>query len=500
MGGAPGSPAKVPIIPSRWLTDAAVVFVIGAVAGLIASYLGGASNRVLFVGLAGLAVSSVLLWMRSASGMAAVVVATFAFTIPVNLDVNFLYRPHVGGAPSITVNLALICLAGFYVLWGYRVAVGHQRKVLTLCRPIAWSGAALLVVPLFSLVNAAHPELVWLEWFRLLCLVLAMFAVMSLQDERLARLWVTVLSVQVVLQAGLAGAQYSLGRSLGLGMFGEEALVQQDIGHVVNRATGTLGHPNVLSYFFEILLPVMLALALARQATGPRLWFAFACIAGIGGILATLSRGAWVTVPVSFLIVFLMVYGHRIVRLKSVIAMFLIGCALLVALSFAYPTIEKRFTHTDFKSAQSRMPLNRAAWSIIEKFPVTGVGLNNFAEAFKRHDTTGFSRIFRGYRHVVHNLHLWIWVETGLLGYLAYLAPFVATLWVAWRHAARAPPVPRAIMIGIGAGLLAHLAHGLVDPGFRVSLAVSFLIFTSMGIVGALALRYPVRREMGRTE
>ena len=132
------------------------------------------------------------------------------------------------------------------------------------------------------------------------------------------------------------------------------------------------------------------------------------------------------------------------------------------------------------------------SWSIIEQFPVTGVGLNNFAETFKRHDTTGYSRIFRGYRHVVHNLHLWIWTETGTVGLLAFLAPFVVTIWVALRHAPRAPPVPRAIMVGIAAGLFAHLMHGMVDPGFRVSLTVSFLIFTSMGVVGALALRHPV--------
>lgn len=494
MGSAGSVPAR-PAIAGRRLIDIAAMIVVGLLAGATAAYLGGASSQVLLVGIAGVVVLPILLWVRSAEGMAAAVVAVFAFTIPVNLDVNFFYRPHIGGAPSITVNLAVICLAGFYLLWFHRAMTGRQDAVLTLCRPIAWSAALLLVFPLLSLLNAAHPELVGLEWFRLLCLVLAMFAVMSIQDERLIRLWVAVLSVQVVIQAGLAAAQYALGRSLGLGLFGEEALVQQDIGHVVNRATGTLGHPNVLSYFFEILLPLMLALALARQAPWRRAWFAFACVTGIAGILTTLSRGAWITVPVSLLIVFVMTYGRRIVRLQSIVTSFAIGCLLLVALLFAYPTIEKRFTHTDYKSAGSRMPLNRAAWSIIEQYPVVGVGLNNFAESFKRHDTTGYSRIFRGYRHVVHNLHLWIWAEVGLLGFLAYLAPFATTIWIAWRHASRSPPVPRAIMVGIGAGLLAHLAHGLVDPGFRVSLTVSFLLFTSMGVVGALALRYPRRRS-----
>ncbi len=476
----------------RRLLDCMLALLVGVAAAALASVLGGASNKVVLVGLAGVAVLPALLWFRSPDLMATAVVAGMAFTIPINLDFNLFYRPHVGGAPSITVNLTLLALAGFFVLWYYRAVSGFQPVILTLHRPIAWSGVVLLVVPLFSLVNAAHPELVWLEWFRLLCMVAAMFALMSLQSDHLIRIWVFVLSLQVLIQATLAGAQYGLKRSLGLGMFGEEALVAQNIGHVVNRATGTIGHPNILSYFFEILLPVMFALALARQPAGRRLWYAVVCVAGIGGILTTLSRGSWLTLPVSFLAVFALTYGGRIVRVKAMVGAFIVGCGLLAALYFAYPTIEKRFTHTDYKSAQSRMPLNRAAWSIIEQFPVTGVGLNNFAETFKRHDTTGYSRIFRGYRHVVHNLHLWIWTETGTVGLLAFLAPFVVTIWVALRHAPRAPPVPRAIMVGIAAGLFAHLMHGMVDPGFRVSLTVSFLIFTSMGVVGALALRHPV--------
>ncbi|RYF34664.1 MAG: O-antigen ligase domain-containing protein, partial [Comamonadaceae bacterium] len=384
----------------------------------------------------------------------------------------------------------------FYLVWLHRTTLGVQPRTLVFHKPITGAALLLLLVTPISLINGGDATLFALEWVRLLLLVLSMLAVMSLQDERLVRLWFVALSVQVVLQAMLAGGQYALKRSLGLGIFGEDALVEQNIGYVVARATGTVGHPNVLSYFFEILLPVMWGLALTRQRPLARWWYALATVAGLAGILTTLSRGSWLTLPLSFTIVFLMVYGRRIFRLQAVIGSFLIGCVLLVGSYFAYPTIEKRFTHTDYKSSASRKPLNEAAWSIVQQFPVAGVGLNNFAETFKIYDTTGKSRIFRGYRQVVHNLYLWIWVETGTLGLVAYLAPFVVTIWVAWRSAVRAPPVPRAILAGAGAGLLAHLMHGMVDPGFRVSLSVSFLIFTTMGLVGALALRYPPRPRM----
>ncbi|CAG1018001.1 hypothetical protein BURC_02718 [Burkholderiaceae bacterium] len=489
--------ASLPSEPARrrpWV-EWALCALLALVATVMAAVLGSASSKVLVAGLAGLAMLAGFLWLRGSARVASLLVFGIAFTVPVNLDFNLFVRNHVGGAPSITVSLTVLGLLLFYLVWAHRYAIGAQPRFIVVHRPIAWAALVLLAVTPLSLINAGDSTLVALEWFRLLCLVLSMVAIMSLQDERLVRLWIVALSVQVLLQASLAAAQYGLKRSLGLGIFGEEGLVEQNIGYVVNRATGTIGHPNVLSYFFEIMLPVMLGLALTRQPARYRWWYALAFGAGLVGIMTTLSRGSWLTLPVSLSIVFVMVYGRRIVRVKSAVGAFLVGCALLVAAYFAYPTIEKRFTHTDYKSSGSRAPLNRAAWSIIEQYPVTGIGLNNFAESFKRYDTTGHSRIFRNYRHVVHNLYLWIWAETGTIGLLAYLAPFVITIGVAWRSAPRAPPVPRAILAGIGAGLLAHLMHGMVDPGFRVSLSMSFLIFTLMGVVGALALRYPARRR-----
>lgn len=468
---------------------------LGVLSAALAAVLGTGSDKVLLAGVGAVAALPLLLWLLGDVRAAAVLVFGIALTVPVNLDFNLLVRDHVGGAPSITISLTVLGFVLFYLAWMHRTAAGAQDRTLVFHRPITAAALLLLAATPISLINAADPALVALEWIRLVLLVLSLVAVMSLQDERLVRVWIVALSVQVVLQAGLAGSQYFLKRSLGLAMFGEDALVEQDIGYVVTRATGTIGHPNVLSYFFEILLPVMWGLALTRQRPLWRWWFGLACVAGLVGIMTTLSRGSWLTLPVSFAIVFFMVYGRRILRLQGLIGSFLVGCGLLVALYFAWPTIEKRFTHSDYKSSASRAPLNRAAWSVVEQFPVAGVGLNNFAESFKTYDTTGNSRIFRGYRHVVHNLYLWIWAETGTIGLVAYLAPFLVTIAVAFRHAPRAPPVPRAILAGSGAGLLAHLLHGMVDPGFRVSLAVSFLIFTTMGVVAALALRYPRRQR-----
>lgn len=482
---------------NRHRIDLAVSVLLGLLAAVAAAQLGNRSNVVLGLGLMCIAVLPLIAWLRNADVVAGLAVALVAFTIPINLDINPLYRPHTGGAPSITINLTVIALGLLLLVWLYRTRTGLQQHLLTLHKPLLWSVLVLLAVVPLSAINADDLSLVALEWIRLICLVVAMLAVMSLQNDWLARVWIFVLSLQVMIQTALAGAQYATKQTLGLGIFGEGALVEQRLSGstVVNRATGTIGHPNILAYFFEILVPVMLALALTRQPAHRRIWYALVCVAGLVGMITTLSRGSWLTLPVSITIVLVSIVGHRIVRVRSMVAAGLLGCALIAPIYYAYPTIERRFTHTDYKSSGSRAPLNRAAWSIVEQHPVIGIGLNNMAEVFKREDTTSFARTFHGVQHVVHNQFLWMWVETGTLGLLAFLTPFVVAMVTALRTASRAPPVPKAILVGLACGLLAHLMHGMLDPGFRISLSVSFLVFTSFGLIGHYALRYPARRR-----
>ena len=475
--------------------DLIITIALGILAFVLATVLGSGSQTMLLLGMLGVVTLPIVLWIRNADLTSGGVVALVAFTIPINLDVNLLYRAHTGGAPSITINVTLIALLLFFVVWIYRSRVDLQINVLRFHRPLCWSVVLLLAVTPLSAINANDLELVVLEWIRLVFLAIAMMATMSFQNDRFVRIWIFILSIQVVVQAALAGAQYFTGQTLGLAIFGEAALIEQrlGVGKVVNRATGTIGHPNILAYFFEILVPVFLALTLTRAPIRYRVWYGLACLAGLFGMITTLSRGAWLTVPVSFVIVFFFIVGQKIVRVRSTVAIALLGCSLMVPVYFAYPTIEKRFTHTDYKSSGSRVPLNKAAWSLVEEYPWFGVGLNNMAEVFKREDTTGLARTFHGVQHVVHNMHLWTWVETGTLGLLAFTAPFLIAMWTAIKVGSRAPPVPKAILVGLAAGLLAHLIHGMLDPGFRISLSISMLVFTSFGLIGHFALTYPIR-------
>lgn len=481
---------------SPWWVHGPLLASLGLVAGLLAIVLAHAPLKGQIAGLAACVLVPVLLWLRGDRLITTGLVALMGLSVPINLRVNLFVENHVGAAPSITITLTVLVVALFWAVWLHRWLTRRLDTLLQIHRPIALALLLLLVLVLPSYANAHYPKLFWLEWIRLLLLGAGLLAMMSLREERLVRVFCFGMSVQAVFQAGVALAQYALRRELGLGMLGEEPLVYQNIGIVqAYRATGTLGHPNVLAYFFEMLMPVLLGLALTRQPAGWRLWYGFTFLCSLVGVFVTLTRGAWLTIPVSTLIVLWLVYGRRIVRVKAAVMAVMIAGGLLATAFYAWPIIEKRFTHTDYKSSGSRMPLNLAALSVIEKYPFVGVGLNNFAERFKVEDTTGHTRMFLKFRQLVHNMYLWIATEVGLIGLAGYMGLFVTTIVVAFRVAPRAPPVPRAVLVGIAAGLLAHLQHGLFDPGYRVSVQNSYQIFFNMGVVGLLALQHGHKRS-----
>ena len=135
-----------------------------------------------------------------------------------------------------------------------------------------------------------------------------------------------------------------------------------------------------------------------------------------------------------------------------------------------------------------RWPLVRAAFSVVKQFPVFGVGLNNLGNAFPRYDTTHYSRVFGPVNHVVHNLYMLVWAEVGTVGLLAFLWSFIGPFWIALRAYRSADPFIKGIAVGGSAGLVAHLIHGLFDPGFKLSLPISSLIACQIGMIGAAYL------------
>lgn len=405
------------------------------------------------------------------------------FLIPVNLDINFFVVKHVGGAASLSISAAwcaalilLIVLARKNIYELHRIEAGAEFL----------SVFVYVACGLLSLINSVYPLLTSLEIVRILMLLVVTIAVLNVSDRELIQRMALFLIIAVLIQSFLACVQFSMKSFPAMDIIGIRTIKDLFPGQKVHRAMGTLGHPNFLGYYLELNLPIVLAVFLNSWTRTIKTIAGITLILGTVALILSKSRGAWIAYPFAMVGAILFTYGRsffsKYVFVKA-LGLFLL-LSLLVILFM--PAIIERVLGRDYQSISVRMPLNKAALSIIYQHPLIGVGLNNFSEVFKSYDTTGHALIFRGFKHVVHNMYLLVATETGIIGFFSFLGIFAVPFYRLFRSFLHCKDTfLRGIIAGGAMGLWAHLVHGFVDPGFVVSPTASLAVFFIIGFIGA---------------
>lgn len=201
-----------------------------------------------------------------------------------------------------------------------------------------------------------------------------------------------------------------------------------------DRLSGTIGNPIFLAtyLFFHVFIAIWLAERAYREHA--RFWpYALAGVFDLAIILLTQTRGALLALVASLTILSLYVAfgGSRRARI-AVYGMW--ACAVIFAgvfwLTHTYAVwrsvpILSRIAQEGF-SADNRLIAWRAGLMAFTERPVMGFGWNNFYVAFNAHYDprllrSGFSETFFDRPH---NVFIQFLVETGVLGFAAYIFLF----------------------------------------------------------------------------
>jgi O-antigen ligase len=464
---------------------------IGVFAVVIAISLESLEYKTAIAITAGLFIGGIAIYFLNQKAITYISIFTLGMGIPFNLDVNLFFRPYIG-VTSVDIGVTFLSSVVLYAVFYYEHIVNgikrfHSNRML-LFAMLLYMGSGLL-----SLYNAASKELVVLELVRLTILLAIFYTVMNFGRREYISVFIVTLSICVFLEFLLAYYQYKTGRLFGLYAFGETRY-EFGVGYLDVRASGTFSHANGLAYFFELLLPLVFAMFIVEENKLLKLWYIFAFLFGFFGLVITLSRGGWLATAISLPIVFFVLFRNRITQQKYIISIFLGLIAVVILGFFFYPTIAKRIQAYDYGSAASRRPLNLAAMSIIKQYPVTGVGMNNFAQVFRVYDTTGGSSIFKA-RGLVHNLFLGVWTETGIIGIISFLWIFLSAFIVSTKLLTKVPFWYSGVLVGVSAGLFAQFIHGMFDPGFRVLMSTSMLVYSMIGLIGAVSVLYKTKEK-----
>jgi O-antigen ligase len=394
-----------------------------------------------------------------ASGKAQrVFIAIIALNISLQIQKHFLLREdlaELGALGGFQVSLTTISLAGLY--GALLIRRGNHSK------PLATPGRALIQVTvpatlflLFCTVSLLAAGDVTLGAFEVvsvlerLLLYLYIAHVMTSRDDVL--FLVRALFIGLILQSVLMLAQ--AGGLLGdLDFYGLKARASF-AGD--SRVSGTLGSPNTAAAYLGMTMTVAFSVVLSGLRRSDRFFAGLGLALAILPMIFTLSRGGWLSLPVSLTI--LGFIGVRRIPPKTAA---IVVVALIVLVTPFASSVQERLYGDDNGSLAARMPLNHLALAIITDHPLLGVGANNFVVAMQP-----YLRHFSGnFVYVVHNTYLLVWAETGALGLIAFVWFLVAIIWEgvkAWRLRTSSLAL---LALGCASAVMCSMIQMTVEPG-----------------------------------
>jgi len=210
------------------------------------------------------------------------------------------------------------------------------------------------------------------------------------------------------------------------------------------RSTGLLENANYLGHLAALAFPIALFQYLYR--TGPVRWVGLGLAALLaGGVIASVSRGA----TLSLVLVFLVMLVRERRKILPLLFVLLLGlCAVPFLPKYFHERVgdlgadvKRSIFLSENRDLTSRGYLMSGGLKIWMKHPVLGVGMGNFGRYFvEREYNPGFRK--RNPNVVPHNIYTQALAETGLVGagLLAWLLIMALRNILRARQAARNDP------------------------------------------------------------
>ncbi len=471
------------------LRSAILVLATGLLAGglLIAGSNAGRSEIWISMGITALAICFLLAGNHRLFCLYGIIIVA-----PLALSKNFVPIPNMGGAGSFAIDAVdplVLILLGFQLR---DIAAGRARWTVT---PMAKWVAAMMALGVVQMVLWPTGKVTAGQWsanmltmqelVRMAKCYLLFFVIVNevVRERQVMHVLVAIIGA-VVLQSMLGIVQGVFRIDLGLQRLGEagvETIKQAATGTYAGRgasegfrSNALLGHPNLLSAFLAMQLPICIALMFSRLSAFVRMMLGVAVLLGSAALIMTLSRSGWFSFAAAVVLLFALSFVHPRLQRRFLFArVAAIAFMVIIAASFSGAII-RRFTESDPGALNFRLEWNRAAWGMVAEQPVFGFGLNTFIYHLPGRTNygaaTGLTDTFGAAWPVVHNIYLLTWSEQGTLGFIFFLGMFGSIFAAAIRNIQRYySDVLFAVNLGLLCGVVALCVDGLASFYLRVA-------------------------------
>jgi O-antigen ligase len=358
----------------------------------------------------------------------------------------YTVRWSYGPLPTTLLETLILLTAGSYVIGAWRA--GRRRPVAT-----------PLDIPILFLLLAGAISVVVAKDHRG---ALGLYRAFFLEPVALFYIGVDLLRRTQDFQRLLLGI--TIGSSI-FAVLNFEVFLRVVAAHALRigvAPNALYGDANYVAMYFDPIVALATGLLLFGGSTRWRLTgLVWLLIAGTA-IMLTFSKGSYLALGGIAVMVVASVPRWRVPVL--------IGLAVVAVALSRIPPIALRLSEA-YGSIMGRAQIFGATLQMIRDQPIFGVGLG------------GFSYHFRGRIPEVYPHDIWLtfWVETGLLGVLAFAFILLSLLWRALRSIGATSGFERGALWGVLAAFVAWTVHGVVDsPYWKNDMAAEFWILAAL--------------------
>lgn len=405
----------------------------------------------------------------------------------------------------------------------------YQKDLAILKTPLDWAVAAFAAAYLVSLAGAVHPGDAWYGFLRVLNYFAIYLAVSNVVKnfnhiETLSRILlasgVGVAAIGILAAFGLSdypgafmgGAVYSTLQ------YSNATAVFLAVMALIAAGLWTREKRVVLKFIYLLANSFMILVLLATLSKGAWLIYAIGAIILISGMpkwyrvkvfyglalpfaigvavfvklyhIITSGHGSAIVyllvgffgVVVALAIWELSVYVYKVKGAKlAILSTVLIALLLLIPLgSLGNAVLQNQSISNEISglldfgsnSFTSRYDFNRWGWEIVKDYPVNGTGAGGWDALYPQYQD------YLAWTTEVHNHFLQVWVETGIIGFIAWIAILIIFVWMIVNYRKKSDHHNWILAWGLSSAALALLVHSLID--FDFSIPAVFIIYWAL--------------------
>ncbi|MFO7888937.1 MAG: O-antigen ligase family protein [bacterium] len=301
------------------------------------------------------------------------------------------------------VMLFFLYLYWFWETNGFKSQRIYYDKILLLYLAlIIWA-----LFPVGFVVSQSSLLFAVFTWIK--CFFLFFYITNRIKSKEQLWIIIDVLLIALLFQGLVGSFQKISGRTLGLSFLGERQRVFLRASH--GRARGTLGFPNQYAAYMIMIMPLAVTMFIYSKKGLKKLWYLVILIASSIGWITSLSRSGWLGMAGALVVIFFLMNKAAQVNLK---AFFLLVFGILIISFLVFIFGEQVLSRVqNVGTQQYRMLMIRMSLDMTAANPIFGVGLWNY----QFHSFGDFR-----YWHAVHNMFLRFAAETGIPGFLLFMA------------------------------------------------------------------------------